>query len=452
MKRVLLVAVAVATLTPHGAGAHEVDGPGGTPLLRAADLDTATVVKTRQRFFGTENVDPATGAVRRDKVVLSWTGVSNFAAAIRGHVVLLDAWVPRGAHSGYVPTSPQELARLKPAYVLTGHAHFDHAADAVPIAEASGATLVGLRAHCDAFAGRATAAVPSRCVSVLEPGEAQKDVDGLLRGVELTALRHLHSGAQTPKDDVGGYHVPVLPSPSLTPLTNPPTPQDVADTVAHAPDSEGGSVLYRFRYAGWTMVWHDTSGPLTELNPGTFPLLRDLRPVDVQVGAIQGFNQLTNGMRDPRRYVEALRPRTFVPSHHDDWLPGITGPGAGFRAPLEAELAALPPGQRPEVRFLEDPRDYVRPVVFDVPLEPERLTRRCLAGKRLRVALAGDTADVTSLVVRAGPRVIARRTTPPWRATVPRPAGTVVRATIARADGSRAALRRPNPSCVASRP
>ena len=441
MIRRLAVLAAAASCGGTGvAAAHAPQGAeGGGPVLRATSPEQT--IKARQRFFGTENVDPATGAVRRDKVILSWTGVSNFAASIRGHVVLLDAWVPRGAHSGYVPTSPQELAQLKPELVLVGHAHFDHAADAVPIAEASGATLVGLQEHCDAFAARATTAMASRCVSVLQPGEAQRDVE-LLRGVEVRALRHLHSGAQAPSDDVGGYHVPVLPSPSLTPVTNPPTPQDVADTVRHAPDAEGGSVLYRFRYAGWTMVWHDTSGPLADLNPGTFPLLRDLRPVDLQVGAIQGFNQLTNGMRDPRQYVEALRPKQFLPSHHDDWLPGITGPGAGFRAPLDAELAKLPAEQRPQVTFLEDPRDYVRPVVFDVPLAPERLTRRCIGQGRLRVQLAGDTADVERVTFRVGTRTV--------KPVVPRSVvrrGGRLRAAITRADGSRTELVRKLPTC-----
>ena len=417
-------------------------------MVLRADDSTKTIA-VRQRFFGTANVDATTGAVRRDKVILAWVGVSNFAAAIRGHVVLLDAWVPRGLNSGYVPTSPQELADLKPELVMVGHAHFDHAADAVPIAEASGATLVGLREHCNAFAGRATVAMPSRCVSVLEPGQAQADVD-LIRGVGVRALRHLHSGAQAPDDDVGGYHVPVLPSPSLTPVTNPPTPQDVADTVQHAPDSEGGSVLYRFRYAGWTMVWHDTSGPLTNLNPGTFPLLRDLRPVDLQVGAIQGFNQITNGMRDPRKYVEALAPKTFLPSHHDDWLPGLTGPGSGFRAPLESELARIPAADRPKVIFLEDPRDYVKPVVFDVPLEPETLTRRCVGRGVLRVTLAGDTADVEGVVVRVGAKVVARKT--PFRlpSSVVRRGGRL-QAEVTRADATRTELTRSLPTCRPAR-
>ena len=41
-----------------------------------------------------------------------------------------------------------ELAALSPEAIFIGHAHFDHAADATPIALASGATLVGTAEQC----------------------------------------------------------------------------------------------------------------------------------------------------------------------------------------------------------------------------------------------------------------------------------------------------------------
>jgi L-ascorbate metabolism protein UlaG (beta-lactamase superfamily) len=86
--------------------------------------------------------------VSRGRVILSWIGVSSFAMAIDGRVVLLEAWVPRGRTSGYVPTSPAEVARLRPRAIFIGHAHFDPAADATPIALATGARLVGTGQHC----------------------------------------------------------------------------------------------------------------------------------------------------------------------------------------------------------------------------------------------------------------------------------------------------------------
>src|SRR4051812_47967069 len=59
----------------------------------SAAAATSPTVAARQHFFGTENVDPATGAVRDDRVILSWFGISSLALAIEGHVVLLDAYI-----------------------------------------------------------------------------------------------------------------------------------------------------------------------------------------------------------------------------------------------------------------------------------------------------------------------------------------------------------------------
>jgi L-ascorbate metabolism protein UlaG (beta-lactamase superfamily) len=361
--RTLGLAVLALAATVAPAAAHAPDGAVGGRAVAPAD-DKAAMIAARQRFFGEENVNPRTGAVRRDRAIFSWFGVTNFALAIRGHVLLLDAWVARGAHSGYVPTTPEELAALRPSHILIGHAHFDHAADAVPIAEASGATLVGLGEHCEELTARSTAPTPPRCEPIVPAGAgfgARGELK-ILKDVELVAVKHLHSGGESPDgSDAGGYHVPVLPMPTTTVLDHPPRPADVAHLVEHAPDAEGGSVLYRFRAGGRSFVWHDTSGPLKENAPETFDAFRALRPVDVELGAIQGFNQLTNGMRDPRMYIEAFAPKLFVPTHHDDWLPGITTTADGYEDAFYGELGRMPAEQRPTVRFIRDPDDYLRP-------------------------------------------------------------------------------------------
>ena len=124
-------------------------------------------------------------------------------------------------------------------------------------------------------------------------------------------MKHLHSAVTRPGERPIGFHVPVSPLPSTTVLEHPPTPEDLLHIVGHLPDSEAGSVLYRFAFGDFSLVWHDLRAARRRL-PAQFDALRALRPVDVQVGAIQGFNQLTNGMRDPRMYVEALAPGLLV--------------------------------------------------------------------------------------------------------------------------------------------
>ena len=411
-------------------------------------------IALRQRYFGAQNVDPQTGAVRRDRVILSWFGVTNFAMAIRGHVVLLDAWVPRGTHSGYVPASPEELALLRPEAIFIGHAHFDHAADSVPIAQASGATIVGSAEQCAELRGRAPS-LPPRCVEALAPAAPPGTAAGVavLRGVETTAVKHVHSGAREPDgSDAGGYHVPVTPPPSTTQLEHPATPQDMAQLVDHAPDAEAGTVLYRFRFGDFSLLWNDSAGPLSDDAPEAFDVLRSLRPIDVQVGAIQGFNQITNGMRDPRQYIEAFAPALFVPTHHDDWAAGITTKGENYRAPFEAELQRMAPEQRPQVRFITDPADYVKPDVltFGVALEPVRLAAVC-AGGRLRARLTGDVADLAEATFGFR-RARVRDAAAPFehvfsRARSRRRGRARLSARITDADGSRRRLTWRGPRC-----
>ncbi|WP_280294729.1 MBL fold metallo-hydrolase [Nocardia abscessus] len=333
----------------------------------AADAADPRTIAARRRFFGADTVDTATGALRTDRVVLSWVGCTTYAMAIGGSVFLLDAWVPRLTSTGYVPATPQELVDLAPAAIFIGHGHFDHAGDAGRIAQASGATVHGTAEHCAAITAQLTdAAFPT-----VHHGDADTAIgtraDCTVGTVEVTVIRHLHS-ARTPPD-------PVSRSPRFFPrpepgvvLAHPPTLSGLLQGLPRLRDPEGGVLLYQFRVPGFCLVWHDSTGPLTERAPHVFDVLAALPATDVQIGAVQGYNQISNGLRDPRTYIQALTPAVFVPSHHDNWLPGLTASAANYDPPLRAELDKIAAAHRPELRALHDPADYVRPQRLTFPL------------------------------------------------------------------------------------
>ena len=50
-------------------------------------------IQARQHFFGFENVNPRTGKVREDRVIFSWFSNTSFAVALRGRILLLDAFI-----------------------------------------------------------------------------------------------------------------------------------------------------------------------------------------------------------------------------------------------------------------------------------------------------------------------------------------------------------------------
>lgn len=331
-------------------------------LAGAQPSDRTTAL--RQRFFGVENVRPD-GTLRPDRVILSWFGVTNFAAAIGGHVVLLDAWVPRGEYSGYIPTDPEELAALAPEAIFVGHGHFDHAADAAEIAARSGATIVGTPEHCGSIRAGAPVGAEIACVAAVPRAAPFGTVAGLdvLPGVGITAVKHVHSAAEPP--DTSDPHTPAVAQPDVNAVAqHMPAPQDTAHLLRHLGDQENGVVLYQFSVGNFTLTWNDSSGPLKERAPNVLDVLRSLPPTDVQLGAIMGFNQITNGLRDPRMYIEAIHPKVFVPSHHDNWAPGVSTRAEHYRPVIEAELAKIDPEDRPTLRFIGDPQDYVRPEVL----------------------------------------------------------------------------------------
>ena len=318
------------------------------------------MLAARQRHFGLSNVDEDTGEVNPRKIILSWFGVSGFAMAFRGTVVLLDAWVPRGMISGYVPTSPGELARLRPEAIFIGHGHFDHAGDAAEIAAACGAVVVGTEQQCEQIQGQARHGQNVRTRPVGDAADApgtRNDVN--IAGIDLSVMAHIHSAPKRPDREDPAKPLVTLPG-ARSLIRFRPSMKDVRHLCSHLRDPAGGTLLYQFRGGDTSITWHDSSGPIPENAPELADDLRTLPDTTVEIGAVQGFNQYANGLRDPRLYMEALRPRVFVPTHHDNWLPTITTRGSAYRRPLTREIENLGP-DAPRLRFLSDPEDYVKP-------------------------------------------------------------------------------------------
>ena len=327
-----------------------------------APPDLQATIAERSRFFGAENVDQRTGALPRNEVHLSWVSVSTFAAAVDGHVVLFDAYIHKGEQErAYVPATTKDLIALHPEAILLGHGHYDHGQLAGPIAAATGATVVGTQGHCDQAS--ADAGKPLSCVVAFGPDAAfgATKAISVLPGVCTTALLHVHSAAEPPDPSRDPTNPAVgVPDPGVV-LEHPPGP----GTTLIAPGDEHGTVLYQLRIGHFTLTMHDSSGPLKEQAPEVFPVLRSLRPTDVQVGALVSFNNPTNGLRDAAMYVDALQPKVFVPNHHD-FIGGEYGGADDYEPQLRRELEDY--DVDPELRFLSDPDDYVRPNLlrFDV--------------------------------------------------------------------------------------
>ncbi|WP_050614576.1 hypothetical protein [Bacillus testis] len=188
-----------------------------------------------------------------------------------------------------------------------------------------------------------------------------------LDGVSVTALTHIHSAAKLP--DLTDRSHGIFLKKDLQ--SNAPK-VDLKKLLGAIGKDGGGMLMYQFQVGDFVLTWNDTAGPVKEEAPELLSIMSSLPQTDVQVGAIMGFNQYFNGLRDPRMYMEALKPRLFIPTHHDNWASPITTSGKYYKSYLQREMRRIPVEKRPDLLFISDPNDYVNPGVMTFDIHDDR--------------------------------------------------------------------------------
>lgn len=92
-----------------------------------------------------------------------------------------------------------------------------------------------------------------------------------------------------------------------------------------------------------------------------------LPETDLEFGSFVGLGFAVNGMRDPIEYSAVLKPKVYVPIHQTN--AALPTSSLYFKVAyvkqLDQMVPPLTPGQRPEYRWLVDPDDYLKPMVYD---------------------------------------------------------------------------------------
>ena len=197
------------------------------------------MIAARQKVFGTEAVNQKTGMLRTDRVIFSWLTNASFAAAMKGHVVLLDSFITRlETTPGRTPLVIQDLVDLRPEAIFLGHGHFDHADNAAFIAQETGAVIYASPETCDNmhidaannFARGYTLVKDVVCKPQTArgslPGSQIVKIDDFEPAVSISVFKHLHStkyrrdgsgcrsdrgdfGRRVPADREQGQHLPL---------------------------------------------------------------------------------------------------------------------------------------------------------------------------------------------------------------------------------------------------
>jgi hypothetical protein len=338
-----------------------------------AQVQPAATIKARQHYFGMDNVDPTTGAVRSDRVIMSWAGVATFAAAFNGHVFLLDAWIPRGPsttwnHSlAYLGTTPDELKALAPEAYFVGHMHGDHSGDASKVIEANPDMAVyGNQNHCDDLKAEVQQDDPGfqfNCFAVFPSVQIQNGrpvpasfgmVDNLppntLPGVRITAVMHPHSLAPAdPAADPPFDTMQVTKRPCAAFTQFPPAAGDPPSNGS--PASGIINIAWQFRIGDFALAWADSNGP--DVGSRDAQAWASVPSTDVYFGAIavSGRSVMNEGLAQ-------IRPKLFVPIHHDPCANDVY-------KEVRDQVATIPATGRPQLWYLSDPGDYLKPMVFD---------------------------------------------------------------------------------------
>jgi len=326
------------------------------------------------------------------------------------------------------PISIQELVALAPEAIFLGHGHGDHADNAAYIAKQLDIPIYASPETCDVmqadvqrmFADPNTVNGgvriipnnrPVKCIPPVTrgsvPGAEVVNIHQLDPVACIIAFKHIHSGTvptdttfpfipvfpdSDPRELATNAGVPTFPAPgspplyprltSLTPGASPVAGQMNLTTTGFGtiPGSPGGaiSIFYQFITGdanNFTFVWHNTTGPLKEgsgSDPGLpspavgaklFAIMDSLPQTDVELGSIVSLGAGTNGVRDPILYQQHIQPLVYIPIHETDATP--ISSSLRYKIAYQKAVLAANVSVRPEIRWMVDPDDFVRPMAFD---------------------------------------------------------------------------------------
>ncbi len=320
------------------------------------------------------------------------------------------------------PIDYQDLVNLRPEAIFLGHGHGDHADNAAYVAKWLDIPVYASPETCDVLQADVRRMFndpntvnggariipngdPVQCVPVVSrssvPGAEIVHLDQLEPLACIVAFKHIHSGTVptdtefpfVPVKNISDPREPDLypPGSCVTPTSTcsgngtpvPPGPGQVNLTTTGfgtIPGSPGGSISLFYEFIlrddrNFSFVWHNTTGPLKEgagSDPGLpspaigaklFSIMESLPQVDIELGSIVSAGWATNGVRDPVMYHQHIRPKIYIPLHQTNVA--ALSSSLEFKKSLLLTQQARNVAWKPELRWMVDPDDYLRPMVYD---------------------------------------------------------------------------------------
>jgi L-ascorbate metabolism protein UlaG (beta-lactamase superfamily) len=235
-------------------------------------------------------------------------------------VVWIDAYIDRAPTAAPVPQKAGEVGVAD--YILIGHSHFDHIADAGVVAGNTGATVIGSALSCEIAQDEG---VPAGRTIACAGGEELQ-----LGPVLVRTFRSLHgfNGLREWPDPAGRTRVERIAELKAR------SPELAAASVAHTANipakqrNDGGPLGYLLEWDGFRLFWHDTPGMVMESWEAAARYPADLALLAAAAGFstpnVDGEPQHDGVVPFVSGMAKILRPGRVILNHHDDWLPPVT--------------------------------------------------------------------------------------------------------------------------------
>jgi hypothetical protein len=102
-----------------------------------------------------------------------------------------------------------------------------------------------------------------------------------------------------------------------------------------------------------------------EIGRGLFDIMENLPGTDVMLGSVISLGANNNQQRDIITYIQRLKPRVFIPGHFSAVAARGSSPYYLLNWRETATNMGFLPSEWPELRWMVDPIDYFRPLVYD---------------------------------------------------------------------------------------
>jgi hypothetical protein len=271
---------------------------------------------------------------------LEWFGTATWRLTVGETVIWLDAYINRASTAEPLPCRAEEVDRAD--YILIGHSHFDHVADAGIVANRTGATVIGSALTCEIVTEEGVPVARTiACTGgeVLALGPVTVHVFPSLHGFNRLVI-----GDQPPIEwpDPEGRTIA-----ERTAILREQDPEGAANAAAHLRNippkqsQDGGPLAFLLQWDDYRLFWHDTPGMVR----ASWEAAADLEPDLALLAAAAAFSTpnidgepcLEGHQEFVAQMAAILQPGAVILNHHDDWCPPLTFhvPEETFRPNLE---------------------------------------------------------------------------------------------------------------------